>query len=85
MSSAHRAPLESETRPAAGVSVSSMTARQSAAKTSSAYAAGPSGRSESPLPRPSIASTRECRARYGIWHFQNRESTIDHVGRRNTV
>ena len=59
--------------PADRVSLSSMTARQSAAKVSSVYAAAPSGRSERPLPRPSIVSTRQCLAKYGTWHFQNRE------------
>ena len=49
------------------------------------YAAASAGRSERPLPRPSNATTRQWRARYGICIFQWREWTSDHVGRRSTV
>ena len=43
--------------------------------------AGPSGH----CPRPSKVTTRQWRARYGIWSFQKREWTIDQVGSSSTV
>ena len=54
----HAAAQESPTTTARSVSVASRTASASAAYSASVYAAAPSGRPESPLPRPSNVTTR---------------------------
>ena len=78
-------PHDSETRTARSVPVASSTATVSAAYCSLVYAAGPVGRSDSPLPRPSKVTTRKCRARKPTCAFQNRESMIVQVGISTTV
>ena len=65
-SSDRSAPRESDTSVARSVPVASITARASAANSSSRYASGSGGLSDRPLPRPSNVSTRAWRAKYGI-------------------
>ena len=50
-----------------------------------AYAAVAVGRSDRPLPRPSKASTRKWRAKYGICAFHTRECTSVQVGMNRIV
>ena len=72
-SSPRWAPSDSDTTTARSVAVASSTASASPANSASAYCRGRRGRSDRPLPRGSNATTRKCRARYGIWAFQTRE------------
>src|SRR5260370_39881591 len=81
----HRAPAERDTSAAAAVSVSSITASASAANSSSAYALGSRGRSERPLPRPSITSTRQWRGEGGVRNQQRRKSEDVQIGGREST
>ena len=60
---AYPAPIERPATTARSVPVASSTATASATNSVPAYAAGPGGRSERPLPRPSNVTTRKWRAR----------------------
>ena len=44
-----------------------------------------SGRSDRPLPRGSMVTTVNDRARYGTWAFQAREFTIGSVGAKTSA
>jgi hypothetical protein len=78
-------PREYPTTVARSVPVASITATASSMKSLLRYEAGPWGRSDRPLPRPSNVTTRKCRAKYGICNFHTRECTIDHGGSSRTV
>ena len=76
----HHATTTARLTPAA-----SSAATASPAYSRRAYSAPVRGRSERPLPRGSNVTTVPCRARYGIWHFQERECTISQVGSRRNA
>src|SRR5215831_2795902 len=76
------APRERLTMNARSTPLPSSTATASRMNSSSVYASSLVGRSDLPLPRGSKVRTRDRRAKSGICAFQQREWTIDQVGRR---
>ena len=77
--------VHSPTSRAFSTPTASITATVSSARCVNAICAGSWVRSERPLPRGSIATTRAYRDRYGICPFQNRECTIGSIGAKTTV